>query len=221
MATVLQDNPGAGYVFSDADVVDDSLLSLGYSLWQSLKYDDSFFNRFIDPKKQAEILINKFVVTGATMAFKQSMKKYISPISPYWIHDAWIATVLAAMGFPGIPIREKLIAYRQHGSQQIGAPDLQRKQTTQDKISPQVEIDSFKKKIKRYEDLKKRLELINAVAPRKYAILCNLSDRKITEVEIILDSLYFNGIKQIMAQLPKNMKMTVQTLRHYMLSGIC
>jgi hypothetical protein len=59
------------------------------------------------------------------MAFRASVGKMAMPFPTggHWIHDGWIALVSSATGHLGIPVGEPLIAYRQHSSQQIGAPD--------------------------------------------------------------------------------------------------
>ena len=67
-------------------------------------------------------------VTGAAMAFRSKFKEYPMPYptDQSWIHDGWNALILSAIGAFGVPIQEKLILYRQHRNQQIGAsvPDL-------------------------------------------------------------------------------------------------
>jgi hypothetical protein len=45
------------------------------------------------------------------------------PIPKEWVHDEWIAMVIACTGLIGL-IRDELILYRQHGANQIGARKL-------------------------------------------------------------------------------------------------
>jgi glycosyltransferase involved in cell wall biosynthesis len=112
------DHPEIGFVFSNADVVDDSLNSLGYDLWSSVY--------FVPPRRGSEYfnllpcLIQRNVVTGATMAFRSSFRDRIPIAPPGWFHDEWIAWCLSLVA-PAYAINEPLIQYRQHPSQQIGA----------------------------------------------------------------------------------------------------
>jgi len=121
MLECLVNNPSAGAVFSDADVADEDLNILGSSLWKRKK---------ITPKELAEISIRegafkmaakRNIVTGATMAFRAEYCENIVPIPKEWVHDYWI-TLIISMSSELIPLPTALILYRQHGSQQIGAP---------------------------------------------------------------------------------------------------
>ncbi|MEK4716765.1 glycosyltransferase family 2 protein [Priestia sp. FSL W8-0524] len=113
-------NPSAYMVFTDANMVDENLNSLGYSLWESIKFSSGKQEEYRE--KSLDILIKSNVVTGATMAFKQSYLQSIVPISEFWIHDSWIAFLLSIeKDKKVIPLNEKLISYRQHNNNQIGA----------------------------------------------------------------------------------------------------
>ena len=115
----LTSHPEAGFVFSDADIVDERLNPCGYSLWEAVGFsprDQSRFRR----GGAFETLVQRHRVTGATMAFQARYRDLISPIPPEWSHDAWIALMIAAVA-PCVPIDQKLIHYRQHHRQQLGA----------------------------------------------------------------------------------------------------
>ena len=123
LATVLQAHPKAGYAFSDADLVDEQLRPLGRRLWDSIGFRGEIRESFARGE-QVRCFTRQHIVTGATMAFRASVGQMAMPFPTEgnWIHDGWIALVSSAAGFPGIPIEEPLIAYRQHAAQQIGAP---------------------------------------------------------------------------------------------------
>lgn len=112
-------DPEAGAVFTDADVVDHNLHPLGPQLWKILKFS---------PEKQArvatgdalEILLKQFVVTGATMAFRSTYRDLVLPIPDVW-HDAWISLLVGATSRL-VALPTPLIAYRQHSANQIGVP---------------------------------------------------------------------------------------------------
>jgi len=142
-----QANPEAGYVFSDAELVDEDLKPLKRRLWDSYSFRgntlERFLNRdqfncFISPKfitgatlpSRAQKVISKLLVvhhyvTGATMAFRAEVGKQAMPFPTegHWIHDGWIALVASSIGAWGVPINETLIDYRQHPHQQLGTPD--------------------------------------------------------------------------------------------------
>ena len=109
---------GCGFVFSDGEIVDTKGIASGSRLWQSLGFT---------PREQRRFRANPFVsllqrnrITGATMAFRASLRDRLLPIPTEWVHDAWIALILAATE-PCDMIEEPLVQYRQHEGQQIGA----------------------------------------------------------------------------------------------------
>lgn len=124
IVTVFKEHPDIGYVFSDADIVDEHLSSLGRGLWESVGFQGIIQKQFTG-KNQVKFLIEKRnFVTGATLAFLKSFRDIVLPISERWIHDAWIALTLSSFGVYGFPLSERLILYRQHSRQQIGAEVL-------------------------------------------------------------------------------------------------
>jgi hypothetical protein len=124
LVEILRANPEAGYVFSDAKLVDENLRPLGRRLWDSVGFNGEIKERFLKGD-QFRCFTKQHIVTGATMAFRASVGRMAMPfpMSGYWIHDGWIALVSSATGALGIPVEEALISYRQHSSQQIGAPE--------------------------------------------------------------------------------------------------
>lgn len=114
-------SPSTALIFTDAEVVDENLRPLGYSLWQSIGFNKKEQNYFTDGKF-IEILLKRNVVTGSTMAFRSGFKKLFIPIPDIWVHDGWI-TLLIAFASDLDLISEPLIKYRQHHTQQVGAGD--------------------------------------------------------------------------------------------------
>jgi glycosyltransferase involved in cell wall biosynthesis len=112
-------NPDAGYVFSDALIVDEMLRPIGYSMWQSIRFTQRQRRQF-EQGKQPEILLKHNVVTGATMALRAGLKSIILPIPEEAIHDEWIALLASSIGMYGVFIEEPLVQYRQHSRQLIG-----------------------------------------------------------------------------------------------------
>jgi glycosyltransferase involved in cell wall biosynthesis len=111
--------PAVGAVFSDAEVVGDTLRPLGYRLWKSVGFGGTE-QRLLAGGKPVDVLLKHNVVTGATMAFRSTFKDLVLPIPADWVHDAWIAFLISAVSELGI-IRKPLVQYRQHPGSQIGA----------------------------------------------------------------------------------------------------
>jgi glycosyltransferase involved in cell wall biosynthesis len=119
MAQVFEQNEDVDLVFTDAEIVNENARPLGYRLWSVTRFrawERHLFERGLG----TDVLLRRNVVTGATVAFRTRRAKETFPIPPEWVHDGWIAFLLAATGTIKI-IDEPLISYRQHMDQQIGA----------------------------------------------------------------------------------------------------
>lgn len=117
-----EQNPNAGLVFSDAEIVDEKLTPLGRRMWDQVDFD-RHKQKLVAQGRALEVLITGWTVSGAAMAFRSVYKKLSLPIPTgiQMIHDGWIALTVAAVAGV-IAIDEPLIKYRQHARQQIGAP---------------------------------------------------------------------------------------------------
>jgi glycosyltransferase involved in cell wall biosynthesis len=112
------DDPLTDMIFSDADVVDEKLNSLGYSLWESLGITPSKQKIFED-NREFEAFLKSIFINGATMAFRSKHRDKILPFTEGCHHDAWIYGVISLNGRIR-PIPEKLFLYRQHNSNTVG-----------------------------------------------------------------------------------------------------
>ncbi len=112
------EDPDLALLFSDAMLVDDDLNPLKRSLWEMVFPADRQAEFRDDPFKT---LLWQNVVTGAAAAFRSRYREKFLPIpdAPGLIHDGWIALVLASVAKVDY-LPEKLLLYRQHGSQQLG-----------------------------------------------------------------------------------------------------
>ena len=113
------ERPSAGMVFTDAECVDDSLQPLGFRLWPTAYFGPRQLAR-VRAGGLFELLLTHNVITGATMAFRSEYRDLVLPIHPDWVHDGWIALLIAAVA-DVVALDEPLIQYRQHAAQQIGA----------------------------------------------------------------------------------------------------
>ncbi|SFU64541.1 glycosyltransferase family 2 protein [Nitrosospira multiformis] len=131
------DNPDAGAVFTDADVVDENLNPSGLRLWEAFKFN-SKEQAQVNDCDALEVLFKHPVVTGATMAFRSIYRDLILPLPDTW-HDAWIALLIGATSCL-VALPTPLIAYRQHNSNQLGIPrrGRNRSKTCAEIYGPQV-----------------------------------------------------------------------------------
>jgi glycosyltransferase involved in cell wall biosynthesis len=113
-----------GMVFSDAELVDESLRPLGDNLSDFLEYPSALKRGGI--VRQEDLLprlLGRNMVAGNTIAFRASYNRAILPIPPdlpWRAHDGWIAMLLSMMT-KSVFINERLVKYRQHAGQLIGA----------------------------------------------------------------------------------------------------
>ena len=108
----------AGFVFSDANMVDNLRRPLGYTLWEAVDFSQAG-QRQVAGGKAFDYLLRRYLVTGATLGFRAAYRDMVLPIPSCWVHDGWIALMIAAVSAPCF-ICEPLIDYRQHSRQQIG-----------------------------------------------------------------------------------------------------
>jgi glycosyltransferase involved in cell wall biosynthesis len=112
-------SPEVGFVFSDAEMVDERLNPLGARLWETT-FPESIHHDFVSGRA-FDILLSGCVVTGATMAFRSRYRSLVLPIPifPTLLHDAWIAMLIAAVARVAF-INEPLVKYRIHSGQAAG-----------------------------------------------------------------------------------------------------
>ena len=95
-------HPEVGAVFSDAEVVDQALCSLGYRMWHTVGFTLSRQRQMNVKGGSFSVLLKYNVVTGATMAFRSEFTPRFSPLPEGWVHDGWIALMIAAISDIGL-----------------------------------------------------------------------------------------------------------------------
>jgi len=160
---IFKSNPDIGYAFSDAIVVNEKLFPLGYTMWKSISFT-TYLHRLFKKGYQVEVLLKHNVVTGATMAFRAENRDCILPISNQWVHDAWIALLLSAIGIKGDFIKEPLIKYRQHHQQSIGGRRLNFHEQFQQACN--TGLESYNIMANRFECIIKRLIFIGQLTKK-------------------------------------------------------
>ena len=108
---------GAGFVFGDAQLINESGVPLGHSLFEALALKSSEREGIVS--RPVDVLIKRNIVTGATAAFTRTVFEKAAPFSAGWVHDEWLAMVAALAG-EQFAVTESLIGYRQHSANQIG-----------------------------------------------------------------------------------------------------
>lgn len=107
-----------GLVFTDAEIVDESLRPMGYRLLETLHLGAADRRR-VRRGGAFELLLRQWLVTGATMAFRAEHRPLVLPIPACWVHDGWIAFLIGCVA-PVAMVEEATVLYRQHPGQQIG-----------------------------------------------------------------------------------------------------
>jgi glycosyltransferase involved in cell wall biosynthesis len=143
------DHPEAGAVFSDGDVIDESSGPAG-RMWEGFGFTQ---------KEQAkvatgdawEVLLKHPVVTGTAMAFRARYRELILPLPdlPNTWHDYWISLLIAATSNLAV-LAVPLVAYRQHGSNQVG---MRRRGKNRGKTLAQI----YRPRVVRFEAVRTRL----------------------------------------------------------------
>ena len=116
-ARALNDNPFLGGVFSDADLVDGESRPTGIRLFARHKFTRAKQQDFVC--SPTSTLLKHDVVTGATLMFRASIRRYCSPIPATWVHDGWLAWMIVLHSRLTL-IPQPLIQYRIHAGQQLG-----------------------------------------------------------------------------------------------------
>lgn len=159
IAGSFEQNPAAGLVFSDAEVVDEKLNALGKRMWDAVGFDEHK-RRLIRNGRSLDVLITGWTVTGATMAFRSDYVKLALPIPTNinMIHDGWIALTIAAVADVFF-IEEPLIKYRQHERQQIGVPKHSR-------VQPERGLQAFESALRRRNSATDLHEILSELEER-------------------------------------------------------
>jgi glycosyltransferase involved in cell wall biosynthesis len=114
--------PDISAIFSDAEVVDQNLRSLGYGVLHAARVS-SVEMGLVRRGNLLPVLLRRNIVAGMTLALKARRKDRILPIPRAAYHDEWIALISAAFGELHF-IGERLVQYRQHAANQLGGRRL-------------------------------------------------------------------------------------------------
>ena len=106
---------------TDADLIDRAGGALGMTLFESLGVGEGTIAT-VHRGDAFDVLLRRNIVTGATVMFRRTLMTSAAPFPSEWVHDEWLAIIAAATGVVDVS-GNRLIGYRQHGANQIGASD--------------------------------------------------------------------------------------------------
>jgi len=117
---VFEAKPQLSMVFSNAELVDETLRPFSETLFDRLDFNDRN-QRLVKSGRALDMQLQTNRVCGFTVAFLADLKELVLPISGHGplIHDGWIVLLIAAVGEIDF-INRPLVKYRQHSAQQCG-----------------------------------------------------------------------------------------------------
>ena len=117
---IFEAKPQLSLVFSNAEVVDETLKPFPETLFDRLHFNGRN-QRLVKSGRALDMQLSVNRVCGFTVAFRANFKELVLPISGNGplIHDGWIVLLIAAAGEIDF-INRPLVKYRQHAGQQCG-----------------------------------------------------------------------------------------------------
>jgi glycosyltransferase involved in cell wall biosynthesis len=115
---IFEAKPQLSLVFSDAELVDETLRLFDQTLFDWVHFDGQK-QRLVKSGRALELQLRENLVCGCTVAFRANLRELVLPISgdgPL-VHDGWIVLLIAAAGEIDF-INRPLLKYRQHSAQQ-------------------------------------------------------------------------------------------------------
>jgi glycosyltransferase involved in cell wall biosynthesis len=169
MARRFEDDPDLALLCSDAQLVDARGVRKGTTLFEALELRDAE-RQSVHEGRAFDILLRRSIVTGATAALRREAAVAVLPVGEGWIHDEWLAIMLASTGKLGM-IEDQLIDYRQHGANQVGMHKRTLRDKWRDMVCPRA--GQFRNEIMRMAALEaaiatRRLETDGVVRRRRH-----------------------------------------------------
>ncbi|AEU39151.1 glycosyltransferase [Granulicella mallensis] len=162
MGAILELDPTLGGVFSDATLIDDRGAPArgsehnqsAQTLWQLHGFDRSKQEQF-KRGGAIDLLLQRDIVTGATLMVRAGLRSCWHPIPASWIHDGWITWMLVLQSRI-VPVQETLIGYRLHAQQQLGIGGSSRAERL--KQIRDTERKRYARVSNQFEDLRLRVQ---------------------------------------------------------------
>lgn len=154
-----------GGVFSNGYLMDECSVSLHRTLWQSFGFSSKLRKEW-QAKGAIPIFLRQDIVTGAALMFRAQLRQYLFPISPRWVHDAWIVWVIAMVSRLEF-VEAPLIRYRVFTGQQEGVPIRGIRAHLRSAL--QSESTDHLKTAKKYEDLRDHIVRLRETIPHPHS----------------------------------------------------
>ncbi|MCU1403634.1 MAG: hypothetical protein JWM70_1958 [Microbacteriaceae bacterium] len=114
-----EQSPDLLLLSSNAQLVDEAGESIGHSLFEGLDITEDTLAA-VRAGRGFHELLRRNLATGATTLLRRRLVEIAVPFPEPWVHDEWLTVIAAATGRFEIA-DERLIDYRQHEGNQIGA----------------------------------------------------------------------------------------------------
>ena len=156
----LVSDDSVGGIFSDGDLIDSNSQVLPRTLWESFRFSAKDVVE-LNEGGAVDVLLRRNVVTGMAFVFRSTMKPMLTSVPRTWIHDGWLALQIARR-CRLIAEPARLVAYRVHGAQQVGAPASTAKKveairgkglTAYLDVVRARNLDEYQRTLVQYEDL--------------------------------------------------------------------
>ncbi len=153
LSDALAADPFLGGVFSDANLIDGDGRPVGTRLFARHKFSAAKQRSFVSCP--TAMLLKHDVVTGATLMFRASIRRYCSPIPASWVHDGWLAWMIALHSRWTL-VPEPLTDYRIHEGQQLGVSSTHNATQTR-AAKPETRREFYSRVARQFEDLLHRI----------------------------------------------------------------
>ncbi len=178
MLAALGGAPHAGFVFCDAVQFSSSDRYQSKTLWNLARFTTTRQARF--RKKPLETMISGGnVVYGMASAFRRDVIEPFMDIKPagsVMTHDTWLALCATASGHPGLPLSQKLVAYRRHALQ---TSVLARRKPHDLAAGAEVQRARFEQEIEAFRLVRESVRSFSLCADIDLATSLSVLDRKI------------------------------------------
>ena len=152
---LLEANPQAGYVSSNAELIDDRGQLSPQTLWDVQKKDAQTLAR-LSAAERRDYLVQSNCLNGATMLLRRELVwKFLSPIPTTWLHDHWLGVLCEMLNCTGFATPDLLTQYRIHSGQTVG---IRSRGWLRPRPSPAEKFQKFVQQQQRYLDLRSHLE---------------------------------------------------------------
>jgi glycosyltransferase involved in cell wall biosynthesis len=122
-AKIMTDDPEVGFIFCDADIVDEELNSLGFSFWNFHNISKTF--AIFSKGELLDYFFNYDFILGAVTAIRKCIYTSLVPIPPSWVYDDWLPFASSVVS-KVVKLPYEFNKYRKHINQSCGLRKINR-----------------------------------------------------------------------------------------------